>query len=147
MCEVGSTDIASIISSTVIGCAVAFIAWRQWRTERERLIHDRFDKRFAVYRATDDFVRKAYTTGVGSQDIIEFYGVTKEAYFLFDDSLGSYLENQIFTKGNEIQSMDIDAVRDPTERTTLVQRRRELTEWMRHQRTPVREKFARFLRS
>ena len=74
------------------------------------------------------------------QEVVEFYNVTKEAYFLFDDSLASYLENEVLSKGNQIASLGED--RQPSD----VRERRELTEWMRHQRIPAREKFAKFLR-
>jgi hypothetical protein len=138
------TDIASIASSTIIGGAVAYVAWRQFRTDRERLIHDRFDRRFAVYKATDDFIRKAFTIGVTEQEIFEFYNVTKEAYFLFDEALASYLENDILANGSKI--MTLGAAGAGAVSVSDVQERRELTEWMRHQRIPARERFAKFLR-
>jgi hypothetical protein len=145
------TDIASLassLSSLIIGAAVAYVAWRQWRTENERLIHERFDRRFAVYKATDDFIRKAFTIGVDDNDIFEFYSVTKEAYFLFDAALASYLEDEVLAKGNAIFSMgDLSAVEDQAKLVSLVEERRELTEWMRTQRNPARERFAKFLRS
>jgi hypothetical protein len=133
-------DYASILSSTAIGVGILYIALRQFHTDRERLIHDRFDRRFVVYKATDDFIRKGFTHGLTMQEVVEFYNVTKEAYFLFDDSLASYLENEVLSKGNQIASLGED--RQPSD----VRERRELTEWMRHQRIPAREKFAKFLR-
>jgi hypothetical protein len=134
---------ASIFSSTVIDLGIVYVAWRQWQTDRERLIHDRFDKRFAVYKATDDFIKKAHTHGVSPQDVLDFYAVTKEAYFLFDEALGSYLEHEILAKGQEIWSMTGKDV-DPVEDTRI---RRELKDWMREQRIHARKKFAAFLRS
>jgi DNA-binding ferritin-like protein (Dps family) len=134
---------ASIFSSTVIGLGVVYVAWRQWQTDRERLIHDRFDRRFAVYKATDDFIRKAHTHGVSQEDILEFRTVTTEAYFLFDEALGSYLEHEILAKGQEIWSMTGKDV-DPVEDTRI---RRQLKDWMSDQRVHTRKKFATFLRS
>jgi hypothetical protein len=75
------------------------VAWRQSHTDKERLIHDRFDRRFAIYKATGDFIRNGFTYGLTKEDIVEFYNVTKEAYFLFDDALASYLEKGGASRG------------------------------------------------
>jgi hypothetical protein len=107
----------------------------------------RFDKLYAVYKATDDFRRKAFTTGVNGGDINSFYDVIKEARFLFGPEMASHLEREILAKGNEIYSLDnIDAVQDRAERSRLIDRRRELTEWLRKERIPLRERFAEFIK-
>lgn len=88
------TDVASLVSSTIIG-------------GKERLVHGRFDRRFNVYKATDDFIRNAFTVGLAERDVVDFYNITKEAYFLFDDALGSYLENDILAKGNDSEPNEV----------------------------------------
>jgi hypothetical protein len=134
-----TTDIAPVISSTVIGVAVVLIAYRQWRTEQARLIHDRFEKRFAVYKATDDFIKTAYITGLTDQDVFDFYDVTKEAYFLFNRSLASYLEEQVLAKGSELNNIGklSEITNDVEERREREQERTELITWMRKQRNPT----------
>lgn len=46
-----------------VGLAVAYIAWRQWKTAREKLALDLFDKRFEVYRTIADYYAEEWGPG------------------------------------------------------------------------------------
>ena len=41
--------VVTLIQSGVIGAAVAYVAWQQWKTAREKIIIELFDKRFSLY--------------------------------------------------------------------------------------------------
>ncbi|MFK4824698.1 hypothetical protein ACI0FM_07890 [Paenochrobactrum sp. BZR 588] len=41
--------IVAALGPLFIGASVAYVAWRQWRTARDKILLDIFDKRFAVY--------------------------------------------------------------------------------------------------
>jgi hypothetical protein len=47
----------------VAGISGGYIAYRQWRTGHYQLRLDLFDRRFAVYKATQDLVRVALSDG------------------------------------------------------------------------------------
>jgi hypothetical protein len=40
----------------VIGIVVAFVAWQQWKTARDKLKLDMFDRRLAIFIAVRDYM-------------------------------------------------------------------------------------------
>ena len=46
-----------------IGLAIAAVAGMQWNVNRNRLKHELFDRRYAVFQAARDFIGKVMTEG------------------------------------------------------------------------------------
>jgi hypothetical protein len=89
------TTVAPIIQAVttfVLGIVAGFIAWRQWRTSRDRIVLDLFERRFQVFqeltRAISDAFHKPH---VGVPDLANFDGATERARFLFGPEVHSYL--------------------------------------------------------
>ena len=78
-------DIAAIGQIT-ISCAVAYVAWQQWKTARDKLQLDRYEKRFRIYNATTDFISAVawdMSGKIGQEEVVKFDIAQREAYFLF----------------------------------------------------------------
>ena len=63
-----------------VACAIAYVAWQQWRLARHRFRLDLFERRYKVYDATKKFV------SLGQFDdpqLFEFNAGTADAEFLF----------------------------------------------------------------
>ena len=82
----------SVLIAIVAGCA-AWVAFQQMVIARKKLNHDLFDRRFAVYVATQDyFVACLNHSGGTQEDTSRFYNSTRAAPFLFDDKIMKLLE-------------------------------------------------------
>jgi hypothetical protein len=71
-----------------IAAVVAFIAFLQWQTAREKVLLDLFDKRFAVYDELRTAVARRYEPTAPSA----FAGAASRARFLFDPKVQTFLE-------------------------------------------------------
>lgn len=63
------------IGLVVIGLLGVYVAWRQWRTARQKLRFDLFERRLAIYEATIKFLED-----------VRRDGLTVERYMLFDEA-------------------------------------------------------------
>ncbi|HEV2292267.1 MAG TPA: hypothetical protein VGR35_00330 [Tepidisphaeraceae bacterium] len=97
-----ATDILKAITPLLVGVAVGYIAWQQWRTAHQqaetakrKLRFDLFDRRFKVFMATKRLVLSSAANPskrADLNDMIEFEQTTAEAEFLFAPELVAYLE-------------------------------------------------------
>lgn len=93
--------VAAIISGLIAlltGTIVAFIAWRQWRTAKDKLALDLFDRRLVAWRLIQkhlkkriDEILKAHSTGQQPEFVSEhlrsLWVAIDEAHFLFGDDV------------------------------------------------------------
>ena len=84
----------AFLGTLVIGGVAAHIAHGQWRTTRDKLRLDLFDRRFAVYEAAMKFVLGLTGSAtVDAKSMREYLIATRQAAFLFDDaSIPQYLK-------------------------------------------------------
>lgn len=76
----------------IVGAVGAWIAFLQWVTAREKLNHDLFDRRFAVFKATQDYLVTCLNSDGGTtDDTSAFYQATRPAPFLFDKEINDFL--------------------------------------------------------
>ena len=147
-------DIAAlgqIAVSLAIGGAVGYVAYQQWKTARDKLRLDLYDRRFKVFQAVMDFIGHASSTDATSvQEIIKFDTARTEALFLFggDKELLDYLAS-IRAKSEEAHTAHAIAQGIPgppnAQRTELTQRILKAKEWLFDQPNVAKEKFARYL--
>jgi hypothetical protein len=72
------------IATTTIALAVAIITLRQWLTDRARLRHELFDRRYAIYERLTGFLADTLVQGrVPPGAEMELLRETKRAIFVF----------------------------------------------------------------
>ncbi|WP_142126307.1 hypothetical protein [Pseudoxanthomonas sp. 3HH-4] len=75
---------ATAVITAAIAALVAFITLRQWLTDRARLKHELFDRRYVIYETISAFPANILIAGtVAPGADIEFLRETKLAYFAF----------------------------------------------------------------
>lgn len=75
---------ASAIATPTIAVLVAIITCGQWVTNRARLRHELFDRRYEIYQKISAFVVRVLQSGrVEPGGDSEFLRQTKQAYFAF----------------------------------------------------------------
>lgn len=76
----------------VIAACAAWIAAQQMIIARQKLNHDLFDRRFAVFTATQDHLVACLSRDGGTQeDTGAFYKATRAAPFLFNKEINDFL--------------------------------------------------------
>ncbi|HVB98810.1 MAG TPA: hypothetical protein VNJ12_05685 [Candidatus Dormibacteraeota bacterium] len=76
----------------VIASVGVWIASQQMYIARTKLRHDLYDRRYAVFQATRQFLDEASVRIIVSDDTFRSFALgTADAAFLFDDALAAYL--------------------------------------------------------
>lgn len=103
-------DLTTTITLVTVGVAiiVALITWGQWVTNRARLRHELFDRRYAVYEQIAAFIAEILISGgVPDGEPENFSRRTKTAYFIFacDDSVKVFV-TEIYKKAAELHALE-----------------------------------------
>ena len=75
-----------------IAAVVAFIAFLQWQTAREKVLLDLFDKRFAVYEELRSVMGRHLGSGIDEPAFYNFVRTVSRAKFLFGPEVQTFLE-------------------------------------------------------
>ena len=84
-----------VAATLVIGLAVAYVAYQQWKTARDKFRFDLYAKRFQVYQSVMDFLGHVISSQITNpEEVRRFDTARSEAYFLFagDKDLLKYLD-------------------------------------------------------
>ena len=85
-------DLLGALLIPVIAVLALWIAWRQLKTDRDRLRLDLFDRRHSVFRGAIAFVFHAIDKGsIALSELWKFDAATADAVFLFDEDIPAYL--------------------------------------------------------
>ena len=88
----------------LIAATGAWIALQQMLIARTKLNHDLFDKRFAIYKATRNYMNIMLRDKGGTQeDAVKWFEIASGAPFLFDDELVKYIK-EIELHGQNIRA-------------------------------------------
>ena len=146
-----ATFIASVTAAWVtwhFGSWQAKIARQQADLAEERVKLDKFDRRFAVFDATRELIRIVMQQSHADQEqIFDFRMKTRDAIFLFDDYLSTYLK-EFADKAWDIWLIEdeINATTSKAETARLLERQRTLKDWIRSQHEPLADRFSPYLR-
>lgn len=91
-CLVDYINTFAALLTPMIAIIVAYVAYRQYRTARDKLSLDLFEKRLAVYRKVREAVSMINTSGKPSREADLLLLEAKDAAtFLFGDDIEKYL--------------------------------------------------------
>lgn len=81
------------LGPTCVAGAVAFIAWRQWKTAKEKLTLDLFKERFDIYIQIADAVELSRWEKTAAIDACErIFAAKRRCRFLFGDDVTSIVD-------------------------------------------------------
>jgi len=87
-------EIAAVVTA---GAAVVglYFAFQHYRNERLKNRLDAYPKRVAIFKATEEFLGRAWTGSYeyGPALLGQFHNSTKESRFLFDKKVAEYLDS------------------------------------------------------
>jgi hypothetical protein len=99
--------IAIAVATPTIAALVAIITWRQWATNKAKLRHELFDRRYEVYERVAGFLSSVIQSGrVEPGTAEEFLRQTKKAYFVFGgDAAIKTLVEQIYHQAAKLHAL------------------------------------------
>src|SRR5690242_16998721 len=114
-----------------------FIAWQQWRTAREKLKIDLFDRRLPIYEKTRDILSQQLALGHSLEpaQVTDFGVKARVSRWLYDASIADYLQEGIVSKLQDLHDVESElegSVTD-TQNQRLIARRRQLRNWTEDQ--------------
>ena len=133
----------------MIALFVAYIAWQQHRTNKQKLKLDLFDRRFEVYEATKKYLAKiGAKDDVTRDDLVNFNIETNKSYFLFGNDIQEYL-NELHSKGVILHSLNKKLRTDKLsqdEREEVIEKEGKNFEWLTDQLTKSKDVFGKYMR-
>jgi len=134
----------------LIAVITAYVAYQQFRTNRNKLRLDLYDRRFALFDALAGLCASVgQSMKPGSDELGRFLQVRHATQFLFDAETASYLET-VRVKALRLQYLDgrlgSDGLPVGDDRTKAANEQSELAKWFTDQFDVSRAHFAQYLR-
>lgn len=139
----------SALLTPIVAVFGIYIATQQWRTARNKLKLDLFDKRLAVYEATRSFLASIITSGkITQENEMLFLAGTRGAKWLFGNEIEQYIDKQLWNQSNKLICLQstFDSLPSPEERESNIKKQTEIKLWFNNQLVnEVDNKFSQFL--
>lgn len=142
------TAYISALLVPIVALLGLLIAYRQWRTAQNKLKLELFKKRLAIYSAATDFINSVMTSGKATDEQLRsLIQGTKEAKWLLSADIATYLDEELYAKGVDLQclSAELEGIPVGEERTSNVHGQRSIKLWLNAQYGILDEKFAKYL--
>src|SRR6267142_3338994 len=99
MCIEQIAEISKALLTPVIAVVALYIAWQQWKTNQQKLVLDRYDRRLRVYEEVKKILSIIIRDAKASvQDLLRFRTAVSEADFLFGPEIPEYIDT-IYKRG------------------------------------------------
>ena len=93
MCLDQLVELSKALLTPLITVVATYIAWQQWKTNQQKLVLDRYDRRLKVYEEVRKLlsliVRDAHASYEG---LLKFRTAVSEADFLFGPEIPKYID-------------------------------------------------------
>ena len=140
---------AAALTTALVAIVVAIITLGQWVTNRARLRHELFDRRYAVYEKITEFIADILVSGkVPAGEPDGFSRRTKTAYFVFAcDKDVKVLVKQIREKAVELHALEatLESLKGD-ERTQNVAKQMVVKNWLEQTLDSMESKFEKYFK-
>lgn len=144
-------EFSKAMLTPMIAVVTAYIAWQQWKLNKQKLNLDLYDRRLKVYEEVRQILSIILRDAKASyEDLLKFYRATSEADFLFGPEISEYIE-KIYPHGVQLQSWN-SQYRDYTQQIPEEYDHKKVCDgmnselmWLIHQFEPAKEKFRTYL--
>ena len=140
-------DILSAMLTPTIAILGIYIAYQQWRTNKNRLKLELFEKRYEIFMSIKKFIANVLSSGIVEPGAdIQFLRDTKSAGFLFDENIAN-LTTEMYKMANKLHSLE------KTEKTHIgdkleinLDKQDEIKDWFQQQLNDIDKVFMKFLK-
>lgn len=137
------------IAIIVIAAITVYIAYQQWKTNRDKLRLSIFDKRFSVFIGLMKLhVYILQHVDASTEALNEFKLVYLEGQFLFDNDIAEHLDN-VYNQAVELQAnkelLSAEGLQPDVKRNVNT-RNYEITQWFLENFKQEKSRFKKYLR-
>lgn len=133
----------------IIAGVVAYIAYQQHKTNRDKLRFNLYDRRLKVFEELMVLLWVIFRKGMcNDQEREQFQRATVEGSFLFDKDIANYLDtihNKTLELGTIRAILKLNSLPRGDKRDQTVEKETQLFDWFMDQFEVSKEKFARYL--
>lgn len=142
---------ATAVATSTIALLVAIISWGQWITNRERLKHELFDRRYDIYEKVAAFLADVLQSGgIAAGRDTEFLRETKKGYFVFGgDERVKNLISEIYKHAADLHALQAEAedkTLKPKDRHDNLEKQREIKQWCEVTLASLESMFGKYLK-
>lgn len=151
MCMEQVIEISKSLLTPAIAIIATYIAWQQWRTNRQKLNLERYDRRLRIYeeviKILSIIMRDAKSN---TKDLLKFRTAVSEADFLFGPEIPAYID-EIYKRGLHLwrrseEYRDYKQEKpDGYDHKKVVDEMHEDLTWLVEQFEPAKKKFKKYL--
>lgn len=99
-------EVLSALLIPAIALIALYIAYQQYKINKQRLRHETYERRLYVYKVVQKFLSEIIREGKTTYERCdEFYSEASEAAFLFDDSVQNKID-EIYKKAVQMVHLD-----------------------------------------
>jgi hypothetical protein len=143
-------QILQALLTPAIGLFAAFIAWQQWKTNKQKLRLDKYERRMRVYEEVKKILSIVLRDAGGTtDDLLRFRTSVSDADFLFGPEVPKYLD-QIYERGLKLWGCN-EQYRNRDERPPDYDHKKLVSEmhvelrWLVNQFEPAKVMFKKYL--
>lgn len=144
-------EISKGLLTPLIAFVATYIAWQQWKTNQQKFILDRYDRRLKVYEEVRKILSIIVRDAKASyEDLLKFRISVSEADFLFGSEIPTYID-EIYQRGVKLQYWS-NEYRDYTQEKPdgynhekVVNEMHKELDWLSTQFEPAKQKFKKYL--
>lgn len=147
-CDPHWTSYLSALLVPLVAIFGAFIAYRQWQTAQNKLKLELFEKRLFIYNAATLFINSVMGSGRATdEELRKLVLGTKEAKWLLSPDIAKYLDEELYRKGVNLQTLAAELEGTPVgeNRSGNIHEQRNIKDWLEQQYRIVDEKFSKYL--
>ena len=136
------------ILSALIAAIAIYIAYQQWSTNKSRLKHELYDRRFKIYKAVQIHLSHVLTHAkIDDEKIAALGNAMQDARFLMNEKIYEYI-HEIYIKSIKMRSKQEQYKGIPVgdKRSKLVEEEHENLEWLTDQLPKLHIVFGLFLK-
>lgn len=137
-------DVLSALLTPTIALIALYIAFQQWRTNRNKLKLELFERRYAFYESARTLLAAILTAGRATrQTTFEFLVATKGAQFVVGEEIASYFDKELYSKAVDLETWESELKGNlsQADRGRLIELQSQTKKWFADQYTVLDEKF------
>lgn len=134
----------------IIGVAVVYVAWQQYKTNRNKFRLVLYDRKLKVFEGLTTLLQHIVRQNTATGEQVQQYKMaTIEAIFLFDEDIVNYL-NEVKSKVHKLQTVnkitETNSTKDKDSPPKVIEEQLDLLDWFNKQLTKSVDKFKKALR-
>jgi len=141
-------DYLSALLTPTIAILGSIIALQQWRTNRSRLKHELFDRRYEQFSVVRNFLGSIMTNGKPLQEEQhKFLAGTRGMRFIFNKEIAEYVDKTIWHLAVDLECLqsELEGVPVGEERSNNVKKQSEIKKQLNKELVELEDRFSKFL--